>query len=198
VHLCVAVVRDERRGRVRPGVASGFLAGRAVDAGGVPAYMQTSHFRLPADPAIPVIMVGPGTGIAPFRAFLAERAARGIRGRMWLLFGERNRSTDFLYESEMLTWLRDGTLSRLDTVFSRDQGKKVYVQDRMNEHASDLWRWLQDGAHFYVCGDAMRMAKDVDAMLRHVAMTEGRMDANQARDWIVALARQGRYLRDVY
>jgi len=198
VHLCVAVVRDERSGRVRPGVASGFLAGRAVDAGGVPAYMQTSHFRLPADPAIPVIMVGPGTGIAPFRAFLAERAARGIRGRMWLLFGERNRSTDFLYESEMLTWLRDGTLSRLDTAFSRDQGKKVYVQDRMNEHASDLWRWLQDGAHFYVCGDAMRMAKDVDAMLRHVAMTEGRMDANQARDWIVALARQGRYLRDVY
>jgi len=198
VHLCVAVVRDTRRGRVRPGVGSGFLAGRAVDAERVPAYIQTSHFRLPSDPATPVIMVGPGTGIAPFRAFLAERAARGIRGRMWLLFGERNRGTDFLYEPELLGWLKDGTLSRLDTAFSRDQGGKIYVQDRMRENAADLWRWLQDGACFYVCGDATRMAKDVDAMLRRVAMTEGRMDETQARDWIVALARQGRYLRDVY
>ncbi len=198
VHLCVAVVRDERRGRMRHGVASAFLADRATDTSELPAYIQTSHFRLPADPATPVIMVGPGTGIAPFRGFLAEREARGIRGRSWLLFGERNRATDFLYEAELLAWLRDGTLSRLDTAFSRDQGKKVYVQDRMRESAEDLWRWLQDGAYFYVCGDATRMAKDVDAMLRRVAMTEGRMDETQARDWIVALARQGRYLRDVY
>jgi len=195
VHLCVAVVRDQRRGRVRNGVGSTFLADRA-DA--VPAYIQTSHFRLPKDPATPVIMVGPGTGVAPFRAFLAERNARGIRGRVWLLFGERNRATDFLYEPELLAWLRDGTLSRLDTAFSRDQGKKFYVQDRMRENAEDVWRWLQDGAHFYVCGDATRMAKDVDATLRRIAMTEGRMDENQARDWMVALARQGRYLRDVY
>jgi sulfite reductase (NADPH) flavoprotein alpha-component len=198
VHLCVAVVRDTRRGRVRHGVGSAFLADRAAGAGAVPAYIQTSHFRLPADPATPVIMVGPGTGIAPFRAFLADRSARGIRGRSWLLFGERNRATDFLYETELTTWLRDGTLSRLDTAFSRDQGAKVYVQDRMRESAVDLWRWFQDGAYFYVCGDATRMAKDVDAMLRRVAMTEGRMDETQARDWIVALARQGRYLRDVY
>jgi sulfite reductase (NADPH) flavoprotein alpha-component len=198
VHLCVAVVRDTRRGRMRHGVGSGFLADRAAAAGPVAAYIQTSHFRLPADPAVPVIMVGPGTGIAPFRAFLAERAAAGVRGRMWLLFGERNRATDFLYEPELTGWLRDGSLSRLDTAFSRDQGRKIYVQDRMAEAAPDLWRWLQDGAHFYVCGDATRMAKDVDMALRRVAMTEGRMDETQARDWIVALARQGRYLRDVY
>jgi len=198
VHLCVAVVRDERRGRVRHGVASAFLADRATEAGAVPAYIQTSHFRLPADPATPVIMVGPGTGVAPFRGFLAERASRGIRGRSWLLFGERNRATDFLYETELLAWLKDGTLSRLDTAFSRDLDQKVYVQDRMRESAEDLWRWLQDGAHFYVCGDATRMARDVDATLRRIAMTEGRMDESQARDWIVALARQGRYLRDVY
>ena len=198
VHLCVAVVRDERRGRVRHGVASAFLAHRAADAGSLPAYIQTSHFRLPADPATPVIMVGPGTGVAPFRGFLAERAARGISGRSWLIFGERNRATDFLYETELQAWLKDGTLARLDTAFSRDRQQKVYVQDRMRENAEDLWRWLQDGACLYVCGDATRMARDVDAVLRRIAMTEGRMDETQARDWIVALARQGRYLRDVY
>jgi len=188
VHLCVAVVRDTRRGRVRDGVGSGFLADRAAAAGTVEAYIQASHFRLPKDPAVPVIMVGPGTGIAPFRAFLAHRAASNIRGRTWLFFGERHRATDFLYEAELAAWRKDGTLSRLDSAFSRDQGRKIYVQDRMAESAADLWRWLQDGAHFYVCGDATRMAKDVDAALRRVAMTEGRL----------ALARQGRYLRDVY
>jgi sulfite reductase (NADPH) flavoprotein alpha-component len=197
VHLCVAVVRDTRRGRVRHGVGSGFLADRAAGET-LPGYIQTSHFRLPNDPKVPVIMVGPGTGIAPFRAFLAERAARGIKGRGWLLFGERNQASDFLYGPELTAWLKDGTLSRLDTAFSRDQRAKIYVQDRMRENAQDLWRWLQDGAYFYVCGDATRMAKDVDAMLRQVAMSEGGMDQTQARDWIVALARQGRYLRDVY
>jgi sulfite reductase (NADPH) flavoprotein alpha-component len=198
VHLCVAVVRDRRRGRLRNGVGSGFLADRASEHGLTEAYIQTSHFRLPADPAVPLIMVGPGTGIAPFRAFLAERAARGITGRTWLLFGERNRATDFLYEPELEAWRRDGTLTRLDTAFSRDQGRKVYVQDRMAENAEDLWRWLRDGAHFYVCGDATRMAKDVDAALRRIAMSEGALSEAQARDWIVSLARQGRYQRDVY
>lgn len=198
VHLCVAVVRDTRRGRVRHGVGSGFLAHRATADGTVDAYIQTSHFRLPNDPAVPVIMIGPGTGIAPFRAFLAHRAAAGIAGRTWLFFGERNQATDFLYETELAAWRRDGTLARLDTAFSRDQRRKIYVQDRMGENAADLWRWLQDGAHFYVCGDATRMAKDVDAALRRVAMIEGRMNDAQAREWIVALARQGRYLRDVY
>jgi sulfite reductase (NADPH) flavoprotein alpha-component len=198
VHLCVAVVRDNRRGRPRDGVGSGFLADRAAEHGPIEAYIQTSHFRLPPDPAVPLIMVGPGTGIAPFRAFLGERAARGIAGRTWLLFGERNRASDFLYESELEAWRRDGTLTRLDTAFSRDQGRKVYVQDRMAENAEDLWRWLRDGAHFYVCGDATRMAKDVDTALRRIAMSEGALTEAQARDWIVSLARQGRYQRDVY
>jgi sulfite reductase (NADPH) flavoprotein alpha-component len=143
-------------------------------------------------------MCGPGTGIAPFRAFLLERAALGIKGGSWLLFGDRQRAHDFLYERELKAWLANGTLSRLDTAFSRDQAKKDYVQHRMMENAADLWRWLQDGAHFYVCGDATRMARDVDAALRRIAMTEGKLNEAQARDWIVALARQGRYLRDIY
>jgi sulfite reductase (NADPH) flavoprotein alpha-component len=198
VHLCVRINRDTRRGRLRNGIASSFLADRAVGWGPVPAYIQTSHFRLPADPAVPVIMVGPGTGIAPFRAFLAERAALGQKGRTWLFFGEQHRATDFLYEPAMTAWLKDGTLAKLDVAFSRDQAKKVYVQHRMAEQAPDLWRWLQQGAHFYVCGDAQRMAKDVDAALRGVARTEGGMTEDQATDWIVSLARQGRYLRDIY
>ncbi len=198
VHLCVTVVRDTRRGRLRHGVASGFLADRATAHGPIRASIQTSHFRLPADPRTHIIMCGPGTGIAPFRAFLQERAACGIKGRAWLLFGERQRAHDFLYEAELKAWLSDGTLSRLDVAFSRDQAKKDYVQHRMAENAADVWRWLQDGAHFYVCGDATRMARDVDAALRRIAMTEGKLDEGQARDWIVALARQGRYQRDIY
>ena len=198
VHLCVGVAREMRRGRLRWGVASGFLAERALAHGEILADLQTSHFRLPADPLVPVIMVGPGTGIAPFRAFLQERAALGVRGRTWLFFGDRRRATDLLFGEELQAWLADGTLQRLDLAFSRDQRDKVYVQDRMRAAAPDLWRWLQDGAHLYVCGDASRMAKDVDIALRGIAMAEGRMDEAQARDWVVALARQGRYLRDVY
>ncbi|MGE0225246.1 MAG: sulfite reductase subunit alpha [Acetobacteraceae bacterium] len=198
VHLCVGVVRDARRGRVRQGVASGFLADRAMQAGTIPATIQVSHFRLPADAATPVIMVGPGTGIAPFRAFLQDRAAMGTRGRTWLFFGDRHEATDFLFRDELRAWLADGTLTRLDTAFSRDGRRKVYVQDRMRENAADLWRWLQEGAHFYVCGDALRMARDVDAELRRIAADQGGLDQDQAKEWIVALARQGRYLRDVY
>jgi sulfite reductase (NADPH) flavoprotein alpha-component len=198
VHLCVAVVRETRRGRLRHGVASGFLADRAVGSAPIRASIQTSHFRLPAEPRTRIVMCGPGTGIAPFRAFLQERAALGITGRAWLLFGERQRAHDFLYERELKAWLADGTLSRLDVAFSRDQASKNYVQHRMVENAADLWRWLRDGAHFYVCGDANRMARDVDATLRRIAMTEGRLTEAQARDWIVALARQGRYQRDIY
>ena len=198
VHLCVSAVRDLRRARPRQGVASCFLADRAIAHGPIPASIQTSHFRLPSDPATPIIMVGPGTGIAPFRAFLQERAASGLKGRTWLFFGDQHEATDFLFAPELRAWLADGTLARLDLAFSRDQTRKVYVQDRMREHAADLWHWLQDGAHFYVCGDATRMARDVDATLRALAASEGRLDEAQARDWIVALARQGRYLRDVY
>ena len=198
VHLCVSVVRAERRGRVRHGIASSFLAHRAAEHGQILANIQPSHFRLPADPATPVIMVGPGTGIAPFRAFLQERAAAGVRGRTWLFFGDQHAASDFLFERELQAWLGDGTLARLDTAWSRDQARKIYVQDRMREHAADLWRWLQDGAHFYVCGDAMRMAKDVDGTLREIAAKQGGLTEAAAKDWTASLARQGRYLRDVY
>lgn len=195
VELCVGVVRDTRRGRARDGVASCHLACRAE---AVPAYIQTSHFRLPDRAETPVIMVGPGTGIAPFRAFLQERAALGIKGRSWLFFGDRHAATDFLFADEINAWKKDGTLQRLSLAWSRDGAAKDYVQHRMIEDAADLWRWLQDGGHFYVCGDASRMAKDVDGALRQIAMSEGGMKADQARDWIVALAKQGRYQRDVY
>ena len=198
VHLCLGVVRTELRGRIRQGVASCFLAERGVDAGDIQASITVSHFRLPADPATPVIMCGPGTGIAPFRAFLQERAALGIKGKSWLFFGDQREATDFLFRDEIEAWLADGTLARLSTAFSRDQAKKIYVQDRMREQAADLWRWLQEGGHFYICGDASRMAKDVDATLRLIAREQGGLSEDQARDWIVALARQGRYQRDVY
>ncbi len=195
VELCVGVVREARRGRMRDGVASCHLAFRAE---AVPVYAQTSHFRLPSRAETPVIMVGPGTGIAPFRAFLQERAAQGLKGRTWLFFGDPHAATDFLFAEEIAAWRKDGTLQRLSLAWSRDGTAKDYVQHRMVEDAGDLWRWLQDGAHFYVCGDASRMAKDVDAALREVAMREGGLNADQARDWIVALAKQGRYQRDVY
>jgi sulfite reductase (NADPH) flavoprotein alpha-component len=198
VELCVGVVREARRGRVRDGIASCHLAYRAKPDAPLRAAIQTSHFRLPADSATPVIMVGPGTGIAPFRAFLQHRAAEGAKGRTWLFFGSRRRASDFLFEAEITAWHRAGTLSRLSLAWSRDGARKDYVQHRMHEESDDLWRWLQDGAHVYVCGDAHRMAKDVDTALREIAQREGGMNAGQARDWIVALARQGRYLRDVY
>jgi sulfite reductase (NADPH) flavoprotein alpha-component len=180
---------------VRDGVASCHLAFRA---GAVPAYTQTSRFRLPDRAETPIIMVGPGTGIAPFRAFLQERAALGLKGRSWLFFGDRHAATDFLFGDEIKAWKLDGTLERLSLAWSRDGRAKDYVQHRMIEDAADLWRWQQDGGHFYVCGDASRMAKDVDAALRQIAISQGGMNADQARDWIVALAKQGRYQRDVY
>lgn len=198
VELCVGVVRAERRGRVRDGVASCHLAHRAAPGVPLRAYVQASHFRLPENPETPLIMVGPGTGIAPFRAFLQHRAATGAKGRNWLFFGDQRSATDFLFGSEITGWQQQGVLHRLSLAWSRDAAKKVYVQDRMREEAGDLWRWLQEGAHFYVCGDASRMAKDVDTALREVAMRQGGMNADQARDWIVALARQHRYQRDVY
>jgi sulfite reductase (NADPH) flavoprotein alpha-component len=198
VHLCVSVVSGELRGRRRRGVASGFLGFDALSFGPVEASVQTSHFRLPEDPKTPVIMCGPGTGIAPFRAFLQEREARGVKGPSWLFFGEQTAAHDFLFRDELEGWLADGTLTRLDTAFSRDQATKVYVQDRMRESAAELWRWFRDGAHFFVCGDATRMARDVDATLRQMAVTEGGLSETEARDWIVTLARQGRYKRDIY
>ncbi|MCG8707729.1 molybdopterin-dependent oxidoreductase [Brenneria sp. 4F2] len=196
VHLTVSTLRygDRRRG----GVCSTFLADRA-QAVAVPIFVHKSiHFRPPHNPDTPMIMVGPGTGIAPFRAFLQERQAIGAKGRNWLVFGEQRAATDFYYREELEALRRDGYLHRLDTAFSRDQAQKIYVQHRMLEQGAELWRWLQAGAHFYVCGDASRMAKDVDAALRQIVQTQGAMSAAAAAAYVAGMAQNKRYLRDVY
>ena len=194
VHLTVSVIRHAHHGRPRKGVASSFLADRA---GHADILVQSQpHFRPPE--AGDAIMVGPGTGIAPFRAFLQEREALGQSGRNWLFFGEQNRAGGFYYEDELLVWLKSGHLTRLDTAFSRDQAQKIYVQHRMLEQGAELWAWLQDGASFYVCGDAARMAKDVEAALLAIAGTHGGLSEDDARDWLQALSAERRYQRDVY
>jgi sulfite reductase (NADPH) flavoprotein alpha-component len=199
VHLTVAVVRYDLYRRGYRGVASSFFAEDAQPGARVPVFVQRSHgFRLPEDAAAPVIMVGPGTGIAPFRAFLEERAATGARGRNWLFFGAQHGSTDFLYRAELAALQDRGVLTRLDTAFSRDQAGKVYVQHRMLERAADLWRWLDEGAFFYVCGDAKHMAGDVDRALRRIAMTAGGLDEAGAAAFVSRLTAEGRYRKDVY
>ncbi|WP_333770392.1 bifunctional nitrate reductase/sulfite reductase flavoprotein subunit alpha [Streptomyces sp. IBSBF 2435] len=199
ISLTVSVVRyDSPDGRPRGGVCSPFLAD-AEPGTTVPVHVRRSpDFRPPADPATPMIMVGPGTGVAPFVGFLDERRARGHRGPNWLFFGEQHRATDFYYEDDLAARLADGTLTRLDTAFSRDQRAKVYVQDRMREHGPLLWSWLQDGAHFYVCGDAARMAKDVDRALRDIATAHGGLPSGAAAAYVKQLAAERRYVRDVY
>ena len=199
VHLTVAAVRYDGHGRARKGVCSTFLAERCTADTPVPVFVQTSHgFRLPVDGGVPVIMCGPGTGIAPFRAFLEERRATGAGGRNWLVFGDQKRASDFLYREQLEGWLADGHLTRLDLAFSRDQAEKIYVQDRMRENAAELWAWLESGAHFYVCGDASRMAKDVDAALHQIAETAGGMNPEGAADYVKKLKADNRYQRDVY
>ena len=199
VHCTVAVVRYRSHNRERGGIASTMLADR-VDLGGrLPIYIQPNQrFRLPADGKTPMIMIGPGTGIAPFRSFLHERRALGQRGRNWLFFGERSAKTDFLYCRELREMNEAGHLTRLDTAFSRDQAHKIYVQDRMVEHGAELWRWLSEGAQLFVCGDASRMAKDVDAALHTVVEQHGGMDADAAREYVSQLHEDRRYHRDVY
>lgn len=198
VHLTVSAVRYDNGRRRRKGVSSTFLADRAGDVE-VPVFVQeASHFRPPRQGDTPMIMVGPGTGVAPFRAFLQERRARGDRGRNWLFFGERHAAGDFYYRDELQALRDDGLLTRLDLAFSRDQAAKVYVQDRMREHGAQLWAWLQEGAHFYVCGDAGRMAKDVDAMLRQVVAEHGGLDADAAAAYVARMTADKRYVRDVY
>ncbi|MFE7762223.1 molybdopterin-dependent oxidoreductase [Streptomyces sp. NPDC057438] len=199
VSLTVSVVRYENlHGRPRGGVCSPFLADGEAGLD-VPVFVQRSpHFRPPTDPATPMIMVGPGTGVAPFIGFLQERRALGHRAPNWLFFGEQHRATDFYYREELADLQDAGVLSRLDTAFSRDQRAKVYVQDRMREHGPELWHWLRDGARFYVCGDASRMAKDVDRALRDVAVTHGGMTEDEAAAYVKQLATEKRYVRDVY
>ncbi|MEU5659823.1 bifunctional nitrate reductase/sulfite reductase flavoprotein subunit alpha [Streptomyces sp. NPDC047737] len=199
VRLTVSVVRYENRhGHLRKGVASTFLAD-APEGSSVPLFVQRApHFRPPADPATPMVMVGPGTGVAPFVGFLDERRALGHRAPNWLFFGEQRKDTDFYYRDELDSLRREGTLTRLDTAFSRDQRAKIYVQDRMREHGAQLWSWLQDGAHFYVCGDASRMAKDVDRALRDIAVAHGGLKEDAAAVYVKQLAADKRYVRDVY
>ncbi|MER5643530.1 bifunctional nitrate reductase/sulfite reductase flavoprotein subunit alpha [Streptosporangium sp. NPDC002524] len=199
VRLTVSVVRfDNPRGTARRGVCSSFLAD-SPEHTPVPVFVQRNrHFRPPADPAVPMIMIGPGTGVAPFLGFLDERRALGHSGRNWLFFGEQRRSTDFYYRDELDASYRDGLLTRLDLAFSRDQRAKVYVQDRMREHGGRLWSWLQDGAHLYVCGDASRMAKDVDRTLREIATVHGGLGDDEATVYVKHLATTRRYVRDVY
>jgi sulfite reductase (NADPH) flavoprotein alpha-component len=193
VHLTVSVVRYSSLNRARKGVCSTFLAERAT--GHAPVFVhKAKHFRLPRDPNTPMIMVGPGTGIAPFRAFLEERRAIGAQGKSWLFFGDQHADCDFLYGNELETMLKEGTLTRLDAAFSRDQSDKIYVQHRMLEHAKEIFAWLEEGAHFYVCGDAARMAKDVDQALHTLLERNGA----HAADYVEALKKAHRYQRDVY
>jgi len=199
IHLTVATVRYNTNGRSRVGVCSTFLSDRVnLGQADCPVFVSSSHFRPPEDDRLPMIMVGPGTGIAPFRAFLQERKARGATGPNWLFFGDQHQSCDFLYAEEFEQAAREGLLSRLDLAFSRDQEHKIYVQDRMMENAAELYAWLQDGAYFYVCGDAKRMAKDVDEALHKIFEQEGGMSPEGARHAVKALKQEKRYQRDVY
>ena len=199
IHTTVSVVRYRTHDRERGGVCSTFLADRVEPGDRLPIYIQPNKkFRLPQDPAAPVIMVGPGTGIAPFRAFLHERRAAGATGRNWLFFGDRSAPTDFLYRDELEEMRDDGHLTQLDTAFSRDQERKIYVQDLMKKKARQLWRWLEDKAFIYVCGDATRMAKDVDRTLRKIVEEQGGMPPEAAETYVQALKDERRYQRDVY
>jgi len=191
------VVRYESHGRKRKGVSSTFLAERAHSAP-VPVFPNPSKFKLPADGNTPIIMIGPGTGVAPFRAFLQDRKAVGAKGKNWLFFGAQRRASDFFYQDEFEAMVADGFLTRLDLAFSRDQAEKIYVQTRMKENGAELWKWLQEGAAIYVCGDARRMAKDVDATLHEIIETVGGKSADEARLYVEDLKKQGRYHRDVY
>jgi sulfite reductase (NADPH) flavoprotein alpha-component len=195
----VRVVRYDTHGRGRQGVASGQLGERAYVGAVLPIFLASNqNFKLPEDSSAPVIMVGPGTGVAPFRAFLEERQAKGATGGNWLFFGDQRRDADFLYEEQFTAMQRDGALTRLDTAFSRDQAEKVYVQDRMLEHGPELYDWLERGAYFYVCGDATRMAKSVEqALLDAIAQgSQGTLD--RAAEYLAAMKKQKRYQRDVY
>jgi sulfite reductase (NADPH) flavoprotein alpha-component len=199
VHLCVGIVRYTSHGRKRGGICSTYLSDR-LDANSRPrSFVHVNKgFRLPENPDTPLIMVGPGTGIAPFRAFLEDRKVTGAKGRNWLFFGNPHRATDYLYQAEIEAFQADGTLAKLDLAWSRDQKEKIYVQHLMLQQAAELWAWLQDGAAFYVCGDASRMAKDVDAALLQIAREQGELSDEDAATWISQLKKDKRYQRDVY
>ncbi len=198
-HLTVAIVRYETLGKAREGVCTTFMTDRVeINAPEVPVFIASSHFGLPEDGATDVIMVGPGTGIAPFRAFLQEREDRECSGRNWLFFGDQHAKTDYLYGEEFDAMQESGLLQKVSLAFSRDQAEKVYVQHRMLENGKELWDWMQGGAYFYVCGDASRMAKDVDDALAQIAQDHGGMSEAEAKSWLKQLRKEKRYQRDVY
>ena len=199
VSLTVDTVRYRIGDRQRLGVASTFLADRLEPGSTLPVYVQKAHdFALPMSGDVPIIMIGPGTGVAPFRAFLQERSAAAATGRAWLFFGHQRRDRDFFYEDEFAAFQESGTLTRLSTAFSRDQDRKIYVQDRMREEGEELWRWLEDSAHIYVCGDAQRMASDVEQALIDIVAEHGARDSDTAKIYVSELAKAGRYQKDVY
>lgn len=199
VHLIVDVVRYESHGRARKGVASSFLADRATDVP-VPVYPSSAkHFHMPEDGNVPIIMIGPGTGIAPFRAFLQERQARGAKGKNWLFFGAQREACDYAYQEDFAKMLQDGLLTQITCAFSRDQTHKIYVQHRLLENAAGIWKWIDtEGGQIFVCGDAKRMAKDVDAALRKIVQEQGGMSVDAANEYVEKLKNEKRYKRDVY
>ncbi|MCG7376547.1 assimilatory sulfite reductase (NADPH) flavoprotein subunit [Paenibacillus sp. ACRSA] len=199
VHLTVRAVRYESRGRERYGVCSVHLAERIEAGDSLPIYIQHNpNFKLPQNPDTPIIMVGPGTGVAPFRSFLGEREETGAEGKSWLFYGDQHFSTDFLYQTEWQRWLKDGVLTKMDVAFSRDTEQKVYVQHRMLEHSKELYQWLQEGASVYVCGDEKRMAHDVHRALATILEQEGGLTPEQAAEYLTRLQQEKRYQRDVY
>ncbi|MGG7668618.1 NADPH-dependent assimilatory sulfite reductase flavoprotein subunit [Yersinia sp. J1] len=199
VHITVGVVRYDIDGRPRSGGASGFLADRLEIDGDIRVFIEhNDNFRLPANPETPVIMIGPGTGIAPFRAFMQQRDAEGASGKNWLFFGNPHFTDDFLYQVEWQRYVKEGLLTHIDLAWSRDQSEKIYVQDKLREKGAELWCWIQQGAHIYVCGDANRMAKDVEKTLLDVVAEHGAMDAEQADEFLSELRFARRYQRDVY
>jgi sulfite reductase (NADPH) flavoprotein alpha-component len=199
IHLTIAVVRYETNRRERVGVASSYLADRVpLEDPSVPVFVASSHFGIPEDPSTDMIMVGPGTGVAPFRSFVQEQVERKGTGRSWLFFGDQHEASDFLYREEWENHLARGELTRLDCAWSRDQAEKVYVQDKMRESAAEIWKWLEGGASFFVCGDAKRMAKDVDVALHEIAATEGGLGEDGAKAFVKQLKKDKRYQRDVY
>ena len=200
VHLTVGKVSYQRDGRERKGVASTMLADRVQAGMALRVFRQPNHggFTVPSDDRTPMIMVGPGTGIAPFIAFLQERDATNASGKNWLFFGDQHQQCDFLYQDQLTAYCDSGLLTRLDTAFSRDGDHKVYVQDRMRENGAELWTWLCDGAYFYVCGDASRMANDVNQALIEIVGQHGKMSEDEAKDFVKQLADNHRYVRDVY
>ena len=198
-HLLVTNVGFISHGRARQGVCTSFLSERIEEGARVPAFVHSAkHFRLPEDPAAPIIMIGVGTGLAPYRGYLQERQAIGARGRNWLFFGEQRRAANFYHEGELTDYAASGLLTRFDTAFSRDQSEKIYVQHRIREQGRDVWSWLDEGAYLYVCGDAERMAPDVDAAIHGIVEEHGAMSREAAAEFVAKLRAQKRYRRDVY